>query len=99
MWHNSSVPRQQLLFLCTAQANPTSTVVAWSRFDGTGQSSSMAGDADQPPYESVLAAMKDGWRVIQVPQLVPAPPGQEHQTAFMRFEYVLEKMVEVPARG
>ncbi len=54
----------------------------------------MAGDADTPPYESVLAAMKDGWRVIQVPQPGAAPSGQEHQTAFLRFEYVLEKLVD-----
>ena len=54
----------------------------------------MAGDASQPPYDSVLAAMKDGWRVIQVPSLQTAPAGQEHETAFLRFEYVLEKLVE-----
>ena len=57
----------------------------------------MAGDSDRPPYDSVLAAMKDGWRVIQVPQLLAAPTGQEHQTAFPRFEYVLEKLIDVGA--
>lgn len=72
-----------------------STVVAWSLIDGTGRTSNMAGDAEEPPYPSVLAAMKDGWRVIQVPAFLPAAPGQEHQTAFLRWEYVLEKLVEV----
>src|SRR4051812_17702558 len=67
--------RQQLLFLCLATPNPMSQVVAWSIFDGTGRTSPMAGDADQPPYESMLAAMKDGWRVIQVPTLQSAAPG------------------------
>ena len=71
--------------------------MAWSLFDGTGRTSTMAGDSDQPPYDSVLAAMKDGWRVIQVPSLVPAPAGQEHQTAFPRFEYVLEKLIDTGA--
>ena len=57
----------------------------------------MAGDSDQPPYESLLAAMKDGWRVIQIPQLLPAAPGQEHQSLFLRFEYVLEKLIDLGA--
>jgi hypothetical protein len=91
--------RQQLLFLSVANPNPTSTVVAWSRFDGSGQSHAMAGDSDVPPYETVLDAMRDGWRVLQVPQLIPAATGQEHETAFLKFEYVLERLVEVAGRG
>ncbi|MES1158112.1 MAG: hypothetical protein ABUL67_03330 [Haliangium ochraceum] len=87
--------RQQLMILCLANPNPLSAVVAWSLFDGTGRTTNMAGDSDTPPYDSLLAAMKDGWRVIQVPQLAAAPPAQEHQTAFLRFEYVLEKLVDV----
>jgi hypothetical protein len=86
------VTRQQLLFLSLATPNLNSQVVAWSLFDGTGRITTMAGDSEVPPYESVLAAMKDGWRVIQVPQLTAASPGQEHQTDFPRFEYVLEKL-------
>ena len=87
--------RQQLLLLCVATPNPMSAVVAWSTYDGTGRTAHMAGDADKPPYDSVLAAMKDGWRVIQVPPLTAAPGGAEHDTAFLRFEYVLEKLVDV----
>jgi hypothetical protein len=40
--------------------------------------------------------MQDGWRVIQFPPLAAAPPGAEHDTAFLRFEFVLEKLVDVP---
>jgi hypothetical protein len=89
--------RQQLLFLCLANPSPTSSVVAWSLFDGAGHATTMAGDSERPPYDSVLAAMKDGWRVIQVPQLIPAAPEQPHQTAFLRFEYVLEKLIAAGA--
>jgi len=91
--------RQQLLFLCLATPNPASPVVAWSLFDGTGRTQSMAGDSDLPPYESVVAAMQDGWRVIQVPVLAAPPPGREHETAYLRFEYVLEKLVENKGDG
>jgi hypothetical protein len=91
--------RQQLLVLYTANSSPESAVGAWSIFDGTGRESHMAGDAGAPPYPSVLAAMRDGWRVIQLPALQPAPPGAEHDTAFLKYEFVLEKLVEVDPRG
>jgi hypothetical protein len=91
--------RQQLLVLYTANSSPESAVGAWSIFDGTGRETHMAGDAGTPPYPSVLAAMRDGWRVIQLPALQPAAPGAEHETAFLRYEFVLEKLVEVGARG
>ena len=87
--------RQQLLVLYAATSSPESEVGAWSMFDGTGRQSSMAGDADEPPYDSVLAAMRDGWRVIQLPQLAPVALGAEHDTAFLKYEFVLEKLVNV----
>jgi hypothetical protein len=38
--------------------------------------------------------MQDGWRVIQLATLLPAQAGQEHQTSYLKFEVVLEKLVE-----
>ncbi len=86
--------KQKLLVLYATSSSPDSPVGAWSIFDGTGRERHMAGDGDEPPYESVLAAMRDGWRVIQLPQLRPAAPGAEHDTAFLEYEFVLEKLVE-----
>ena len=91
--------RQQLLLLYATTSSPESPVGAWSMFDGTGRETHMAGDAAEPPYPSVVAAMRDGWRVIQLPQLQPAAPGAEHDTAFLKYEFVLEKLVEVDGRG
>lgn len=85
--------------LCLANPDLDSRVVAWSSYDGTGKTYAMAGDADEPPYPSVLAAMKDGWRVIQFPPLLAAAPSLEHRTGFLRFEYVLEKLVDPSAGG
>ncbi len=87
--------RQQLLVLYAATSSPDSEVGAWSVFDGTGRKPHMAGDTDKPPYPSVLAAMQDGWRVLQLPALQPAVPGAEHDTSFLKYEFVLEKLVEV----
>ena len=86
--------RQQLLILCATHPSPDSPIGAWSLFDGTGRETHMAGDADKPPYPSVLAAMRDGWRVIQLPQPQAPARGAEHDTAFLPYEFVLEKMVE-----
>ncbi len=87
--------RQQLLVLYATTSSPDSPVGAWSVFDGTGRQAHQAGDAGAPPYASVLAAMQDGWRVLQLPQLQAAAPGAEHDTAFLKYEFVLEKLVEV----
>jgi hypothetical protein len=43
----------------------------------------------------VIEAMKDGWRVIQFPQLTPAYPGMELTTSYLRFEYILEKLEDI----
>jgi hypothetical protein len=85
--------RQQLLFLYLTHAHPSSETIGWSLFDGAGDGSTQAGDSDQPPYGSVLAAMRDGWRVIQVSQQQPAYPGMEQRTAFLPYEFVLERLV------
>ncbi|HVF10421.1 MAG TPA: hypothetical protein VNA16_06450 [Abditibacteriaceae bacterium] len=87
--------RQQLLVLYLHNPNPESGVCAWSIFDGTGQEQHTTGDSVEPPYKSVVAAMRDGWRVIQFPQQHPAYPGMEYNTSYLRYEFVLEKLVEV----
>ena len=83
-------PRQELLFLYSENADLASSVVAWSRYSGAGRTY-RSGDSDEPPYDSVVAAMVDGWRVLQVSQQLPAPPGAEHTTAFLKFETLLER--------
>jgi len=90
------VTRQQLLILYLANSDLGSPAQAWSFYDGAGGKTGMAGDSEAPPYPSALAAMQDGWRVIQLPTLQPALPGHEHMTSYLRFEVVLEKMVTLP---
>ena len=89
------VVRQKLLLLCSASPDLRSPVVAWAVYDGAGEETSMSGDREEAPYPSVLAAMRDGWRVIQLPSLARPVPGTEYETSFLRWEYVLERLVEV----
>ena len=87
--------RQKLLILYLRTPDLNSQVVGWSEYDGTGKDQHTTGDAEEPPYSSVVDAMKDGWRVVQFPQQFPAYPGMEYTTSYLKFEYILEKMEEI----
>jgi hypothetical protein len=83
--------RQKILILYLANSALDSRVVSWAVYDGTGQEPHMPGDAAQPPYSSGLEALRDGWRLIQLSQLLPAYPGQEFSVSYQRYECVFEK--------
>jgi hypothetical protein len=91
--------RQKILVLYSGTPDLHSPIGAWTLYDGTGRERHTTGDSDTPPYNSVLAAMRDGWRVIQFPQQFPAYPGMELSTSYLRFEYILEKMEEMANDG
>lgn len=87
--------RQKLLVLYLANADLASEVVGWSLYDGTGEYDYEAEGDAQPPYGSALEAMRDGWRVMQMPRLEAPQPGREYQTDYLRYEFALEKLEEV----
>jgi hypothetical protein len=84
--------RQKLLFLYSYNSNLDSKAIAWSIYDGAGKEKPSLAAQSPPPYESVLNAMEDGWRVMQIPQLKTDIPGQEYKTSYLEYEYVLEKI-------
>jgi hypothetical protein len=86
--------RQQVLVLWLGDSNLDAPVVAWSFWDGTGARRTMAGDQAEPPYPNGLAALRDGWRLFQASQLVPHYPGTETQTAYLKYEFWFEQLVE-----
>jgi hypothetical protein len=86
--------RQNVLVLYLADSALDSHVIAWSQWDGTGRDH-MAGDSDQPPYPTGLAALRDGWRLIQIAPLQPHAPGAEFTTAYLKYEFVFEQWVDV----
>ena len=87
--------RQKLLVIYAHSPDLNSATVAWSTYDGTGQEKHTTGDSQEPPYPSVVAAMKGGWRVIQFPAQHPAFPGMEYNTAYLKYEYILEQLEDV----
>lgn len=90
--------RQQLLYLNLGSSSPESHVVAWAFYDGAAspeKQQMQSGDNNVPPYRSALAAVRDGWRIMQVPQMPHYQTGNEFETGHLPFEFVLERMVDV----
>jgi hypothetical protein len=87
--------RQKVLVLYLASSALDDSVKGWSVYDGTGKEAHTTGDSDTPPYKTGIDALKDGWRVIQFPQLIPPYPGLELTTSFQKYEFIFEKLEEV----
>ncbi len=87
-----SQQRQKVLILYLGNSALDSNVKGWTLYDGTGRADHTTGDSDTPPYANGLDALRDGWRVIQFPQLIPPYPGLEYATSFQMNEFIFEKL-------
>jgi hypothetical protein len=90
----SPVLRQKVLVLYLANSAVDAPVIGWAVYDGTGQTLHMAGDNDEPPYATGLAALKDGWRLFQASQLNPHHRGEEFDLAYLKYEFWFEQLIE-----
>ena len=79
---------QCLLYLQTTTTSTSSEVIGMSIVEA-GEISEGPDDEDEWPYNSVLEAMNDGWRVIKFPEL--ALLLQEDKTIGLGCEFILEK--------
>ena len=89
--------RQKVLVLYLANSALDAPVVAWAHYDGTGERLHMAGDQDEAPYATGLAALRDGWRLFQASQLAPHARGEEFDLAYLKYEFFFEQLAEVAA--
>jgi hypothetical protein len=88
--------RQQILGLYLANSALTSGVRGWALYDGTwGGEVCEAGAHPEKPYETGLAALEAGWRLLCAAPLVPAAPGTEYATSHQKVEFFFEKLVPV----
>lgn len=86
--------RQQVLILWLASSALDGGVLGWAFHDGSaGAGPQPVGD---PPYVTGVAALEDGWCLLQISPLLPAFPGHEHDTSFLKHELVFQRMVELP---
>jgi hypothetical protein len=91
----AAATRQQVLILHLANRSLDSSTVAWALYDGAspdGSPPSRPGDGETPPYSSVVGALRDGWKLLQVPSSIVIP-GREHETSGLPYEFVLTKEV------
>ena len=87
--HVLSEPRQQVLYLYAKSTNMRSPLASWALYDPT-RPQTPALPSDEPPYDSVLAAVADGWRVVQFPNAkLYAYEGQDND--YLGYEFVLER--------
>ncbi len=86
---SDEVKRQRLLYLHTRTTGVDSEVLGMALVEN-GQVLEGPKDPDEWPYDSVLEAMNDGWRVIKFPEM--ALLLQEDKTFGLGCEFILEKL-------
>lgn len=85
--------RQQVLIVHLENSSLDSRTIGWAFFDGSAPESvrqQQTGDEASPPYASVLAALRDGWKLVQIANTVVVP-GREHATSALPYEFVLTR--------
>ena len=79
----------QLLYLQAGTTIVTSRVCGMSRFDADGQHDSVD-ETGAWVYETVLDAMRDGWRIVKFPEMALMVAGEEEAYG-LGCEFILEK--------
>jgi hypothetical protein len=79
---------QDILYLHAAANSPTSEVLAMRIVEG-GEISDGPEDPGEWPYQTVLDAIRDKWRVVKFPEL--ALMMDESRTYGLGFEFILER--------
>lgn len=90
--------RQQVLYLWMDGSSLDEKVVGWAFHDGTDGTGPQLPEPAHPgqaPYSSGLSALSDGWMLLQSAQLLPPAPGQEHINAYLEYEFVFERRIEL----
>ena len=86
---DDSPKQQRLLYLNTGNTGVDSAVLGMALVEN-GEILEGPDDVDKWPYNSVLEAMDDGWRVIKFPEM--ALLLQEDKTFGLGCEFILEKL-------
>lgn len=82
-------PRQMLLYLYSKSTNMRSAIASWALYDPTVSYEPTLPSQDVP-YDSVIEAVNDGWRIVQFPR------AELHQfsdvdNTYLGYEFILEK--------
>lgn len=79
----------KIMYLTARSINMRSGIVGWAVFvPGEGPELKLPGN--EPPYESVLEAVADGWRVVQYP-INKLYEYKDLENDYVGFDFILEK--------
>lgn len=71
-------------------------VVAWARYEASkGANLSNLVEESDPPYANAMAAMRDGWQVIQMSELKHRSPKEGYELGPLPYQIVLSKFNEL----
>ncbi len=62
-------------------------------YDAAGAVSGQTGEQDGPPYQTGLEALRDGWRLLGMSQLLVPGRGLEYSTSYHDSQCVFERLV------
>ncbi len=86
--------RQQVLYLWLAEGALDTETIGWAFHDGTGAKGPGLPEGE-PPYRNGIAALEDGWFLLQSPAPYLLHPGAEHDTSYLPNEFVFERRIEL----
>lgn len=86
--------RQQILYLWLEEGALDTQTVGWAFHDGSSGHGPPLPEAE-PPYPTGLAALEDGWFLIQSPAPHPLQPNAEHEVSYLANEFIFERRIEI----
>ena len=84
-------PRQLILYLTARSTNMRSGIVSRARVDST-KAHEPTLPSDESPYNSVLDAVADGWRVAQFP-VINLYEYKDLENDYVGFDFILDKWI------
>ena len=82
-------PRQLVLYLYSKSTNMRSAIASWALYDPTVPYEPTLPSQDVP-YDSVIEAVNDGWRIVQFPR-VELYQFSDVDNTYLGYEFILEK--------
>lgn len=82
-------PRQLVLYLYSKSTNMRSAIAGWALYDPTVPYEPTLPSQDVP-YDSVIEAVNDGWRIVQFPRSELYQFSDVDNT-YLGYEFILEK--------
>jgi hypothetical protein len=82
-------PRQMVLYLYSKSTNMRSAIASWALYDPTVSYEPTLPSQDTP-YDSVIEAVNDGWRIVQFPR-AELYQFSDVDNTYLGYEFILEK--------